>query len=241
MDNQSEETFSFPIVMIRGVFLIWFVLFAIEFRKSYLEALTDYEIAYKLNWSKPTEWVEPALSMSFKYQKGKQFKPKGPNIIIMNRQTHVVIADYQKSDYQLSNPDIKDFVKASYDIDYATFYTSSDYSVMLKHNNLYWMTKATVHVDESQTTRIYLKKSDPKFKNYNRTKNTKNFYIFILITLYSLIMLILFSFLIKQMKVIQKDTMRIFFFIGIIGLVTYLIFYKFIFLWMQVEFRIFLP
>ena len=112
---------------------------------------------------------------------------------------------------------------------------------MLKHNNLYWMTKATVHVDESQTTRIYLKKSDPKFKNYNRTKNTKNFYIFILITLYSLIMLILFSFLIKQMKVIQKDTMRIFFFIGIIGLVTYLIFYKFIFLWMQVEFRIFLP
>lgn len=76
MDNQTEETSPFPVVIVAGILLIWFVLFAINFHKSYLEALTHYEIAYKLNWSTPKEWIDPALKLELQYKKGKQIEFK---------------------------------------------------------------------------------------------------------------------------------------------------------------------
>lgn len=157
----------------------------------------------------------------------------------MNRQTNEIIADYQNSFYHFSNPEIKNFSQDSYDIDHAEFYRSSDYSVMLKRKNLYWMTKATVHVDQYQTTRMYLKNPDPKFKQYNKIKTAKNFYVFVLLSIFSVAMLTLLMIFITQVKAVNKKYGLIFLIIGGMSLVSYFIFYQFIFLWMQVEFRIF--
>ncbi|WP_111860601.1 hypothetical protein [Acinetobacter sp. CFCC 10889] len=233
-DVKGELKVSFFILFA----FIWIVTMFSEYHKSYLVALTEYEMSYKLNWILDKEPIEQNLIFSFHNQKGKSIKPRGSELSVKNGKTGEVLVSHQFSHFTINNPDIKLISDQEYPLTYPEFYYSPDYSVMLKRKNLYWISKATIESD-GQESRIYFKNGDPNSKRYNKIRSTKNLYVFSLISVFMITLGILSVYLFNCLKGYKNNISSMI--IAVLGLfcVIYFIFYKLIYVWIQVEFRIF--
>lgn len=247
MDNQNTDYENIEKPDIKGELKVsFFILFAFiwiftmfsEYHKSYLVALTEYEISYKLNWTLQKEPIVQDLIFSFHSKKGKTIKPKGPELIVKNQKTGQTLVSKQFSFFKINHPEMKLISDVEYPISYPEFYYSPDYSVMLKRKDLYWITKATV-ISEGQEARIYFKNADPNFKKYNQIRSTKNMYVFVLLAIFMISFAIFATYLFSCLKDYKNNISSII--ISILGLffVIYFIFYKLIYIWIQVEFRMF--
>lgn len=218
--------------------LIWIVTVFSEYHKSYLVALTEYEMSYKLNWTVQKEPIVQDLVFSFHNQKGKSIKPKGSELSVKNGKTGEILVSQQFSIFKMNDPELKLISDSEYALTYPEFYYSPDYSVMLKRKNLYWISKATIESD-GQESRIYFKNGDPTFKRYNKIRFAKNMYVFSFISVFMISFGILSVYLFNCLKDYKNNISSII--VAVIGLfcVIYFIFYKIIYVWIQVEFRIF--
>lgn len=233
-DVKSELKVSFFILFA----FIWIVVMFGEYHKSYLVALTEYEISYKLNWTLEKEPIVQDLIFSFHTQKGKSIKPRGPELTVKNGKTGEVLVSQQFSYFKGNDPELKLIADREYSLTYPEFYYSPDDSVMLKRKNLYWISKATIESD-AQKSRIYFKNGDPTFKRYNKIRSTKNMYVFSFISVFIILFGILSVYLFNYLKDYKNNISSII--VAVLGLfcVIYFIFYKLIYMWIQVEFRIF--
>lgn len=218
--------------------IIWFSVMFSEYRTAYLAALTEYEISYKLNWTLEKELEVEDLIFSFHSKKGKTIKPKAPELIVKNKKTGQTLVSQQFSFFKINRPELKLISDAEYSISYPEFYYSPDYSVMLKRKNLYWISKATV-ISEGQEARIYFKNADPNFKRYNKIRYTKNMYVFSFILIFIIASSICIASLFSCLKDYKNNISSIIIYILGLIFVVYFIFYKFIWIWLQVEFRVF--
>lgn len=219
-------------------FFIWGIFWIKEFDQHFKEILTEYELGYKIKWSEIVEHNEPNLSFEFLLRKGKMISYRGPHLKVFNTATNQIMVSEQYSEFKLFNTELKLYPKNRYLIKNAEFFYSPDHSVMLNRQGLYWLTKATIVVDEDKSSRLYIKKNNPTKSAAKQLNNKIYFYVLIISIIFVLGLLFLLKGLIKQFDgTHQNKLINIGLFSLALMVLFYSLFYKFLYLWLQVEFR----
>lgn len=161
-------------------------------------------------------------------------------LIVVNPETNeILVQDQYDKKASFSNAKFSQNAdQFDYRLEYPTFYYSQDYSVLQKRSDMRWLIKGTLHHAENET-RVYFKikhPNDPLTKKL--ASNKKNMFVFIAIGFFIGGLVLSLMYLKASIEQLKHDKQYSDIIVAVLGVIAviYFIFYKMIWLWLQIEF-----
>lgn len=239
-DNQDNQSISASWQIIILMLIVGGHFFL--FQHAFTWALKQYEYSHKMAWHYQENIHSEGMVLEKDYSKNNPENPdfKGRGILVTQKPSNEILVQGQYGAFNLSNPDFNiNHYQFDFPLTEASFYTSSDYSIMQKRNNMHWLVKGTIQNKQGDVSRIYFKTQNPNDQVLKKiTKNKKNFYVFIMLAGFLLSITFLIFYLHSAWQKLKQQENSSDFVMGVLGLfaVIYFMFYKSLYVWMLVEF-----